>query len=159
MAIYYNMCVDCGSDGELADSIESHFTDYALEFPDRDTVRCKTFRATQRDIEFADVQPIGMGHGTLPAEYRRSDLTDLHIVQAVRENLYRELKQFKGFRRAMFGAECWDQMALATADEDADIDYDWMISSFEHFPDDPVDATIGRYDDGYRIVTGKNSGK
>ena len=61
MAIYYNMCVDCGADTALADLLESHFRDYLLQFDDRDSVRCKTLRIMQRGIEFAGVEPIGMG--------------------------------------------------------------------------------------------------
>lgn len=156
MAIYYNMCVDCGSDAALADSIESHFCNYSLDLPNCDTVCCKSLRATERGIEFAGVEPIGMGYGTLPAALRRPDLIDPDIVQKIRENLYHELKQFYGFRRAMFGAECWDQLIFATSDEDMDIDYGWMISSIQHFPNDPDDASIDRYNDGYRIVVGKH---
>ena len=107
----------------------------------------------QRGIEFAGVEPIGMGSGTLPAELRRSDLVAPDIVQTIRTNLYRELEQFGGFRRAMFGAECWDQLVIC-ADDDMDIGYGWMISSIDHFPNAPDDCKIERYNDVYRIVVG-----
>ena len=154
MAIYYNMCVDCGADTALADLLESHFRDYVLQFDDRDSVRCKALRIMERGIEFAGVEPIGMGSGTLPAELRRSDLVAPDIVQTIRTNLYRELEQFNGFRRAMFGAECWDQLVIC-ADDDMDIGYGWMISSIDHFPNAPDDCKIERYNNAYRIVLGE----
>ena len=152
MAIYYNLCVDCGAEESLADSIAEHFDGFNIKLDDRVPVRCKILRSSERGIEFAGVEPIGMGYGTLPASDRRPDLIDDSVVLSVRQAFYNELKQFHGFRRAMFGAECWDQLVCATADEDSDIDFGWMISSTKYFPIDPDNCNAELYNDGYRIV-------
>jgi hypothetical protein len=94
-----------------------------------------------------------MGHATLPESERRPELANDDCESAVRDILYAELHGLLGFHRAMFGAECFDQLAFATPDEDSDIDYGFMISSVAVFPDSPSDCQCEPFADGYRIVT------
>ena len=151
------MGVDCGSDATLAAKIARQFDEFHISLAGVLPVACDASVETHRNIHFVCVHPRGMGNGTLPENERRPDLTDEGVVSVVRNRLYAELKNLLGFRRAMFGAECFDQMAFAMPDEDSDIDYGFMISSIEVFPKPPLDRKYEPFAEGYRMVTAMQS--
>ena len=153
MAIYYTMGVDCGSDREVAERIVQHFDGFTIPIRDSAPLVCRSHSESRRNILFVCVYPRGMGFATHPTSEGRPELANENSESDVREALYAELPALLGFRRAMFGAECFDQIAYATPDEDSDIDYGYMISSEAAFPDPPVDRTCKPFADGYRIVT------
>lgn len=153
MAIYWTMGVDCGADRALADRIVQHFDGYSIALPEGSPLVCESHVETQRGIHFVCVYPRGMGCATIPQNEGRPELANEHTESLVRHVLYSDLRSLPGFRRAMFGAECFDYMAYATAEEDADIDCGDMISSISTFPEDPPDRTCQPFADGYRIVT------
>ena len=153
MAIYYTMGVDCGSDRLLADRIVQHFDGFRIALTDILPVVCKSYAETHRGLWFVCVFPRGMGYGTFPESDRRPELTNKDVEAEVRRQLYAELSALPGFRRAMFGGECFDQMTFADPEEDSDIDYGYMISSVSFFPDPPPGRTVEPFADGYRIVT------
>lgn len=157
MAIYWTMGVDCGADRALADRIVRHFDGYSIALPEGSPLVCKSHVDTQRGIHFVCVYPRGMGFATLPENERRPELANEHTESLVRDVLYSDFRSLSGFRRAMFGAECFDQMAYATAEEDSDIDYEHMISSISTFPDEPPNRTCQPFADDYRIVTAKRA--
>ena len=153
MAIYWTMGVDCGTDQALADRIVQHFDGYLIALPDGAPLVCKSHVETHRGIHFVCVYPRGMGFATHPENERRPELANDHTESLVRDVLYSELRSLLGFRRALFGAECFDQMTYATPEEDSDIDYGYMISSTSDFPHAPPDRTSQPFASGYRIVT------
>lgn len=153
VAIYWTMGVDCGADSELAAKVVRHFDGFIIDLQTFAPIACKAHTETHRDIRFVCVHPRGMGRATLPETERRPELANDHCESAVRDILYAELHGLPGFRRAMFGGECFDQLAFATSDEDADIAYDFMISSVAAFPDLPSNCQCESFADGYRIVT------
>lgn len=157
MAIYWTMGVDCGSDATLAAKISRQFDGFVISPTGMPAVTCNAHVETHRNIHFVRVHPRGMGVGTLPENERRPELTDDRSESAVRSTLYVELKKLPGFRRAMFGAECFDQMAFATPEEDSEIDYGFMISSIKAFPESPAERKCEPFADGYRIVTAMQS--
>lgn len=151
------MGVDCGSDRELAERITRHFDGFTIAVPDAPPLVCKSQSEEHRDIHFVCVYPRGMGFATLPESERRPELANDDTESLVRQVLYAELPVLLGFRRAMFGAECFDQITFATPEEDSDIDYGYMISSESHFPNPPDDRTCEPFANGYRIVTGMHA--
>ena len=115
MAIYWTMGVDCGSDAALAATIAQHFDGFTVSPAGVPPTNCESHVETHRGIHFVCVHPRGMGNGTHP------DLANDACESAVRYILYPELLKLLGFRRALFGAECFDSMAFATPEEDSDI--------------------------------------
>ena len=156
MAIYWTMGIDCGSDAALAEKLVQHFDGFTVAPLDVPATNCKSHVETHRDIHFVFVHPRGMGNMTFPESDRRPDLANDACELVIRDILYAELRNLLGFRRAMFGAECFDQIAFATPDEDSDIDYGFMISSVRAFPESPPDRQCEPFSDGYRIVTAMN---
>ena len=156
VAIYWTIAVDCGSDAMLAAGIAQHFDGFTVSPAVAPATDCKSHVETHRDIHFVCVHPRGIGNMTFPETERRPDLANDDCESAIRDILYAELHNLLGFRRAMFGAECFDQMAFATPDEDSDIDYGFMISSVADFPEPPRERQHRPFADGYRIVTAMN---
>ena len=159
MAIYYNMCIDCGQDRPLAERLFEHFAAFTIEIPKHAPVQCTSYSKIERNISFVGVFPRGMGIGTLPASEHRPELIDDDLTMIIRQSLYNELRGHLGFQRAVFGSECWDWLVMSEdARDDVSIDHKLMIFSTAANYTIPPECIVEPWIDGYQIVTASRYG-
>ena len=150
MAVYWNLAIDCGSDEIAAGRIAEHFRQTTVVIPPYPPIELKVSLAKERDKYFICIWPIGMGAG-IPPSYAasRRELISEEMIAQVGDQLLRQLATQSGYRRAMFGGECFDTFVYATAEEDDDIDYLDLIFSTQHFPTIPRNLTTSEFAKGY----------
>ena len=151
MAVYYNLGVDCGPTEIVARKVARHFRGFSIPIPDYEPALCDLTVEEHRSQWFVGVWPCGMSYGS-PMHQDRSELVDETMVHHIGEKIYARLATIRGFRRAKFGGECFDQLAFATAEEDDDIGYVGMVYRVCDFPSEPADCVVRPFSDDYRIV-------
>lgn len=143
MAVYFNLGVDCGPDEAVRDAVVAAFPGPILG-----DVELYADTVFLRDSWFVGIFVKGMWYGNPGC--RDELLTDTAMVR-VREALYERLRSLRGYRRACFGGECYDQLAHGSPEEDVDVEYVDMVFEAARYPV-PTGAEVVPFSPGYLLV-------
>ena len=127
-----------------------HFDGFVLEPSGQDPVSCKSFKQKHRDKWFVGVLRVDMSHGSGPSA--RSDLLNEKTISEVRQLFYSELIEIGRFRRAVFGRESWDWVAIEPS-ADGGIDEKFMLSLKSLFSKRASNDGVQSFSKEYQITT------
>jgi hypothetical protein len=153
MAVYFDLAIDCGTEESLAEKIEEFFSNLIIEVPELPPVACRAYAINARNLWFVSVWPEGLGYATHPV-CRPELVTEINL-DFIKDQLYHELKKFRGFRRALFGGEAFDCFSEASKEDDNDLEFTDLVFSSTEFPNPPKNLLLAPFSEGYWLVVDK----
>ncbi|MDQ8201313.1 hypothetical protein QEH56_24350 [Pelagicoccus enzymogenes] len=133
MAWFVNMAIECEEEA-VAENIAAAYEGRTVVTSKHEIDPYKVETAFVNDLWYVYIEPRGLGWNEGP---RNDELTTKDSKKEIREELYKTLKEFSGYRRAIFDEEAYDGLSCWSDPSDL-YTYNWpdMIVA-DHLVKDP----------------------